>query len=819
MITGPLSPARCPCALTNRLALFAPVRFFFWFLAFFLLTILSHPISAQVEGVIYRDHDRNGQQSATGSAPLELGIPGVTVLVYVDGITTPFSTTTGFNGSFGFTAGTIGPAKKIRLEYSGLPAYTYETPLAPGSGGARFLTTPAQVAIGLNDPAEYCQAQPMLVTPLYRPGGLQPDAANVVSFSIAASGQQNGTDNVPGPMAAGSNAGSVWATAYQRQSQRLLTTSFLKRHAALGNLGLGGLYVTDVASATTTPYLDLDTYLTLASGADQTTLTARTLPASFSTASTDAAIFSLIGKVGLGGATFTPTEDKLWVVNLHTRSLVSIGVGAPLKPAAQITAADFTSYAIPQSVTTGVGRPWAVAYHHGKLYVGVVNDASVTKRRADLSACVYAFDLQTNTFATTPVLTIPLTYRKGWAFKSSDAEPSLGEFWEPWSDTWADFSTNVLNAATTPAIHRVARPQPILSSIGFDAEGAMLIGLMDRSGHQLGRLQPAPTNTAPTATTVYSGYTGGDLLRAALVGNTYLAERNGSAGGHSGCGVANGQGPTDNLGQGGEFYCLDTFSPGAALPASEETFTGSLLSNPSLNDLLVSVFNPFTTWSAGVSTFNMLDASLLNRFEVYQDAAGQTITSPRSTFGATNGLGQLSALCQAPDVEIGSRVWVDTNGDGVQGPAEPTLPGVTLSLHASNGQRLTTTTSDAQGRYVFRGGTNLILPYQSTYFIAIGAGPGAPQYNTTKQVLRLGDKSYRLAGWNQGIGTSPDQNDSDAFLLTGSTSATALNGYPVMQFRLVAPGQTITSLDVGLREAPNCPDNQTCLQITAQRIR
>ena len=548
-------------------------------------------------------------------------------------------------------------------------------------------------------------------------------------------------------------------------------------------------------------------------------LSARTLPQSHSTASVDAAAFAMVGKVGLGGATFTPQEDKLWVVNLHEKTLVSIQVGAPLRPANTRTPDLFTAYTIPQSFSTGVNRPWAVSYHHGKLYVGVVNDASVSRSRADLKACVYAFDLVTNSFNQVPVLVVPLAYRKGWAFAGADAASSLGEYWEPWSDDWAEYSTNMLATGTSPQQQRVVRPQPILSSIGFDAEGAMLIGLMDRTGHQTSRNQLAPTETSPTPTTVYSGYTGGDLLRAALVEGTYVLEKNGSAGSHSGCGVGNGQGPVYTIPGGttaaGEFYCNDFYST-----INQETFAGSLLSNPRLDHIFVNLFNPLTTWSAGTAYFDRQKGDLLRRYEVYRDelsADGASQSLPRSTFGASNGVGQLNALCEPAAVVVGNRVWVDTNGDGVQSPAEPPMPGVKLSLYSASGVRLATTTSGDDGHFRFQSGPSLTFTYNVPYFVVVGTDESGQQFDTASKVLLVDNKRYAITGWNQGEGANATQNDSDAFFMSGSTSAPNLNGLPVMQFQVGLPGQTINSLDLGIQEAAPCPQN--CLMVTAKRLR
>lgn len=770
--------------------------------------------SAQVSGTVFRDYDRNGLQSTAN--PVELGVAGIRVTAYVEGLSQPYTATTVADGSFAFSAAVIVPGKQVRVEFSGSPLYSFGSAGQPTGSEVQFVQAPAIITHGINDPSDYCQAIPLLVTPMYQTGALQASAGTLVTYPLTAEGQPTTIQDMPNQIGLGADIGTVWATAWQRQSNKLISVSLLKRHAALGPLGIGGIYVTDPTTATSTAYFDASQYLTLASPTDLSALSARTLPQSYTTASVDAEAFRLVGKVGLGGATFTPTEDKLWVVNLHEKTLVSVSTGAPLRAASSLTPDAFVSYAIPQSFTTGVNRPWAVSYHLGKLYVGVVNDASISRQRADLKACVYEFDLATNAFKTTPVIVVSLNYRKGWAVVGADAASSLGEYWEPWSDNWSDYSTNIQNAGSSPQQLRVVRPQPILSSIGFDAEGAMILGLMDRTGHQTSRNQLAPTETSPTPTTVYSGYTGGDLLRAAIVNDSYVLEANGSAGANSGCGVGNGQGPIytapGNLTTAGEFYCNDFYAT-----FNQETFAGSLLSNPRLDNLLVNLFNPLTTWSAGTAYFDKHNGDLIRRYEVYRDAISEVVTSPRSTFGSSNGLGQLNALCEAAAVTVGNRVWVDTNGDGVQGPGEPPLPGVKLSLYTEAGVRLAATTSDAQGLFSFQSGSALKLNYNVPYFVVVGSDQTGQQYNAGTKVLTVNGKGYNITGWDQGEGLNLDLNDSDAFLLTGSTNAPNLNGLPVMQFQLRMPGESMNTLDVGLTEAAPCV--QTCVNIISQRIK
>ena len=74
--------------------------------------------------------------------------------------------------------------------------------------------------------------------------------------------------------------------------------------------------------------------------------------------------------------------------------------------------------------------------------------------------------------------------------------------------------------------------------------------------------------------------------------------------------------------------------------------------------------------------------------------------------------------------EIGDRVWLDLDGDGVQDPAEPGIGGVDLALVDSSGRRVATTTTSSGGTYRFSG-----LGSDRSYRIVLAnttpSGPGA----------------------------------------------------------------------------------------------
>jgi hypothetical protein len=58
---------------------------------------------------------------------------------------------------------------------------------------------------------------------------------------------------------------------------------------------------------------------------------------------------------------------------------------------------------------------------------------------------------------------------------------------------------------------------------------------------------------------------------------------------------------------------------------------------------------------------------------------------------------------QPPTSTLGDLVWQDIDGDGVQDPGEPGIPGVTVTLYDSNGNVVATQVTDENGNYLFTG--------------------------------------------------------------------------------------------------------------------
>jgi hypothetical protein len=64
-------------------------------------------------------------------------------------------------------------------------------------------------------------------------------------------------------------------------------------------------------------------------------------------------------------------------------------------------------------------------------------------------------------------------------------------------------------------------------------------------------------------------------------------------------------------------------------------------------------------------------------------------------------MGDIELICDQAPVQIGNRVWLDSDRDGIQDAGENPIAGVTVRLYDSTGNLAGTAVTDAQGNYYF----------------------------------------------------------------------------------------------------------------------
>ncbi|MGB0384481.1 MAG: SdrD B-like domain-containing protein, partial [Ardenticatenaceae bacterium] len=656
-----------------------------------------------VSGAVFRDYNANGARDSR-----EPGVAGITVTAYDASGATVDSTTTAADGTYTLN---VASGTEVRVEFSGMPAY-----LQPGASGGdsetgvTFATSPAtDVDMGLNNPAHYCQQDPTLVTPCYIFGDQAGQTADVlVSFDYDAGCQDDSldgncdnagetfTDPAPTHVASGQDIGTTWGVAYQGSSDSLFVGSFMKRHTGFRNHGETGIiYRVDGASAGGTgisAYVDLDA-LGFDTGTDPHP-TSLTSCGSVANAPDDDCwgydpdSWDAVGKMSFGDIDISDDGNSLWTINLLDRKLYQI----PVQSAA-LTANDINTYDIPfpgdcVDASTNL-RPFATGFNDGLVYVGMVCTAETTQDAADMRAYVYTMDPAVGAGSFAEVLNAPLTYPRGNVVVDNGGSPlDIPAEWNPWVTTFT-----VSDKAWS---HEYGHPQPWLTDIEFD-NGDLIVGIRDRYGDQMGYKSPS---TDLSDTELYSADVAGDILRACPNGSGgWDLESDGSCGGVSTGGSSNGEGPG-----GGEFYFEDNY------PIHDEISVAGLVQVPGSAVVVETVFDPIYDFNeffdGGIVWFDNETGERTNAYRLFSSNDDDP-----DTFGKAGGLGDMEALCGPAPLEIGNRVWQDTNGNGIQDPGEPVLVGVTVTLHDmdDNGNQIGSAVVDANGHYIFGGvlGSNM----------------------------------------------------------------------------------------------------------------
>ena len=761
-----------------------------------------------ITGVAFQDFNANGAIDTTQpitnlgggtvQGAIDRGVVGVVVTAYDAANVARGSVKTGAGGAYSLAAGGTGP---YRVEFTALPEG-----LGAGPQGADSKTTvqfvpdgnSINVSVGLTRPADYAQLNPLLATSRYVFGdqvsGANRNRSTIVAFPYSSGGDTaNYTTNAPTRLATAAQVGTTFGLSYNPVGGDLFASAYFKRHAGYGPGGSGAIYrIPNAASATPgTPavYADLNALF----GAN--TAGANKHDATDYDTDNGNEGWAAVGTTGLGGSDVSDDGKFLFVMNLFDRQLYRVPTTGPvtnttvartpislLNPdGTVISAARFRSDDL---------RPFAVQYYRGKVYVGVTYTAQTLSTgkddaaaRAELLAAVYEVDPNTMVFGSAPVFTARLNYARsqsslGFVTGITTGASAQVNPWRPWSSSY--FTT-----APDPTSRFGVAPQAMLSDISFDAFGNMNLGLRDRGADQIGYYALSDPSRP---TTRIEGFTTGDTLRAFVkqTGNlaggwTLEANARGPAG--------EGAGPEDNATGpgGGEFYYQDNYGN-----SHGETSMGSQLQLPGRPDVVSLQMDPGAVSRAGgLSWFNNTTGGKTKAYQIYANGSTND-ANQEATFSKANGLGGLTALVDLAPIEVGNRVWRDSNLNGVQDAGEPVLAGVTVQLLDAAGNLVSMATTNAAGEYYFTSALGVA-----------GAATDARRFNVpflrdTNYTVRIPNisgagRQAALSGLSPtAAGAGPPTTDS-----TGVINGNFLDA----AFRTGEYGQNDHTIDFGFRTA------------------
>ncbi|MGF1430379.1 SdrD B-like domain-containing protein [Kitasatospora sp. LaBMicrA B282] len=705
-------------------------------------TASAAPGDGTITVTVIHDWDSSGMDR--GNRTDQPGVAGMTITV-TDDTNTKVTGTTDANGVATFNAAALGALTtgKYRVEmlqppapYWYGPAYgprqlpvpqtgvdpTANTAGTPLSTSVEFVNVAggqnASVTMGVvdlvNDGAGKQLPATRVASPVYlaavanSSGGVDPTTAAMIDWNVSTFGNETS----PNVIATVPQIGAVWGMEWNDAKKMYISSAFLRRSTYYGPGGSGAIYATDPVSKQSfqianVPNAGSTAHRPPVAGDDQ-----------FPYYRDAMAVWNRTSKEAIGDLELSADNKTLYAVNLNTKELDSIDVsGVPTgpftgAPPAFTPVTPTTTTAIPnQCPTASDWRPWGLGVYQGKVYVGGVCTAesmnTSTKStppsdasRAALMAYVLRYDPATGQFDSAPVFSQSLNFPRSQAGFLIGSGTITNVRWNPWLPD----GNNQWYAAGGYSVY----PQPILSDIEFDNSGNMILAFRDRFGDQVGYHDYGPIDQG-YGQRRDAGGTAGDLRKVCLVNGSYVWDD----GSNPACPGTVDTAPT-GYEQGRNGYKSPT-NPGTDgfFSTTGVTWhslipTGGMAFDKVTNRVITTGIDPIdNTYTNGARWFDYLTGKSGNGSlrESYQPFPSSTWWN--TSFGKANGMGDL-ALMQTTTpgtplpLQIGDRVWFDTNKDGIQQPSEPALGHVHLILWDGRGKTmLADTYTNAQGQWNF----------------------------------------------------------------------------------------------------------------------
>ncbi|EKX62959.1 Cna protein B-type domain protein [Streptomyces ipomoeae 91-03] len=568
---------------------------------------------------------------------------------------------------------------------------------------------------GFWKPGEYCQENPDLVSCSLAKGDVRGEQG-LTRFPSDFGATWPGPR--PARLTDNTEQRAVFGIGVDRTGNKYLGTS-VKRHTEYGPRGaVNAIYRYNDGTDKVSPFVTLPGTLTRHDSTNNYL--------------NDNRIYRRVGREGLGDVDVSGDGRTLYAVNLNDSKLYRVpihGTGDSVRPGT------LSSYTVPKpNGCEGQWHPYGIGVRGKRVLVGGVCGAENTTVRvpygdpSKLSAHVYEFKWG----AFDEIFRHRLDYPRGCAYRPTSGSPcgvpstaggTLSAMWEAWNER--------VPTIFEPGGRRFASaPQPILSNLEIADDGDLILGYRDRFADMQGNATYAYNST----TSLMRAIAAGDVLRACEQhGGGYALERNGS------CGPLNGALPGNGLGPGGgEFHNDLTVLSDAQ---QHQVTQGGTVLQPHRKRLWSTVYDPFNRhpFEQGVRRRAAETGSIDGGIRLQP-----TSLSSAGLFGKANGLADLEMVCDQAPVQIGNRVWFDTDGNGVQDPSEPPISRVKVTLDpTSSGPNLVTYT-DADGEYSF-GAEDGLKPnttYKATFGFS-GVDPDTLPGRTSLSSLRWTVKEAR----------------------------------------------------------------------------
>ncbi|MFF1632249.1 SdrD B-like domain-containing protein, partial [Leifsonia sp. NPDC058248] len=613
----------------------------------------------------------------------------------------------------------------------------------------------------------------------------------------------NNNQSTPGKLGAGDNlatagqVGSVWGVAAQGRNQ-VYVASYNRWGVDVGPGGRGAIYKVNVNGQGPSS----DVFATVAD-AGVPYQTPNALDASLAQLPETVGFFESIGREGLGGLEISGNGDRLYTVNLNTKSLVTIPINADGTAGSQAST-PIANPACPGGEQNW--RPWGLKVKDGDVYVGGVCSAETSGDTNDLRAVVYKVNALAPVFTAGKII-VNNTLNQVRGADTVDIDDVSGTLtgcsadfntygWRAWTDVPSKWGYCSPFQATD--FGETNYPTPLLTDIDVQTDGSLVLGFGNRTTFQLG------ANSYTIDGSHRTGFGGpGDINKVCLTKGDYVWE------GDAGCALPPSQSWSESAG--GTTPEPEFFSGDFWAPAHYETTGGGLRYLPGQQYLVTNSIDPrdLDPYANVGSAQGVL--WLDNTTGRKPDGADNT-NSPTSgvdfqqvnhmgadaNFGKAMSMGDIAVLANNAPLQIGNYVWIDSNGNGVQDPDEKAAPAVTVHLFATdeNGNRtgapIATAVTNADGEYYFDSAHDGLQP-GTKYVIAVD---NPADYQASGP---LADYKPTVPNTGQDTLAGRDANDSDGIPSTDRARQidAKRGGFPEVAVTTGNEGQNNHTYDFG----------------------
>jgi uncharacterized repeat protein (TIGR01451 family) len=697
-----------------------------------LLLMLPMVGQADISGRVFQDFNANGTYESGGSYN-ELPVVNVSVKAVASNGTTVATATTDAAGTYNLSG--LSAATPYRIEFSWLDNQLY--PSKSGGTSVQFAQDgSSNVNLALNYPSQYVNDSFFLSTPIAVVGPTNRATEGsidyrtlgaLVKFPSTVTGKKEDAGYIaPTVLATHQQIGSSFGIAYKRDTKQLFTSAYHRRGVGYGTGGTGGIYV-----------VNPDDTVSLHAVIPNAGNDSHDFSGSINTLTYDLPALAGVGNISLGDMDISNDGQWLYVVNLNDRHLYKVAtqtanvvndLGAISKPASCLDA-DF--------------RPFGLGINpQGTLYVGAVcSNQSGLEAGGVPKAHILRYDQVAGSFV--EVMTFALNFST--------------EFWKSWSNTLDSDGNYVKDSA-----------QPMLTDLAFE-NGNIIMALRSR--------------TYDASYVYFGGVSGeGQVLKACGKEDTWTLETNGVCNGVTGTLPnyynANFAGPG-----GGYFFDMRDYID-VSIGGGFINGMGSVALIPG-HHIIATLNDSNYSISGGITRLNPTTGQATNPYEIFRGTPSGTKSSTNDPgyLGKSSGLGDIELVADPAPIEVGNRIWLDSNANGIQDANEAGLDGVEVVLQCGT-DSATTSTSNG-GQYYFSTASNAAI---------MQAGAACTIKVDTQQASL---STYLLTSANaDGISTNDafmDIRDSDASLNASSAE---------ISFTVGQAGENNHSLDIGFHNPP-----------------